>query len=287
MAQLLQAFDARNVDPTQGVGGLPIGKHPVIAVKSEVKPTKDNDSGYLQFDLQVIDGPNKGAVGAYRLNLYHSSQQTVEIAHKQFSALCHVTGVFQVQNSEQLHNIPFMVEVGLQKEPNPNKYTDVKRVFDINGNEPGQAGKGNQQQQPANNNGGNAGWGGNNGGGNNNGQQQQQQQQQQQPNNGGNGGGNNAGWGGQTQIANNVSMPDNNGGNNNGNNGNNGNNNGGYDQNNNGQQQQQQQQQQNNQQQQQQQQPNNNTGNGGGWAQNGQGNGGGNNGAPSWGQPRN
>uniref|UniRef100_A0AAU6W0K9 Single-stranded DNA-binding protein n=1 Tax=Pseudomonas phage Pavpe01 TaxID=3138545 RepID=A0AAU6W0K9_9VIRU len=156
MAQLLQAFDARNVDPTQGVGGLPIGKHPVMAIKSEVKPTKDNDSGYLQLDLQVIDGPAKGAVGAYRLNLYHSSAQTVEIAHKQLSALCHVTGVFQVQDSQQLHNIPFVVEVGMQKEPNPNKYTEIKRVFDINGNEPGQGGgNGAAQAQQGNFGGGN------------------------------------------------------------------------------------------------------------------------------------
>lgn len=189
MAQLMQAFDARNVDPTQGVGGLPIGKHPVVAIKSEVKPTKDNDAGYLQFDLQVIDGPNKGAVGAYRLNLYHTNPQTCEIAHKQLSALCHVTGVYQVQDSQQLHNIPFVVEVGLQKEPNPNKYTEVKRVFDINGNEPGHANNGGQQAQQG---GGN--WGG-----------QGQQQPQQQPQ----GGGNNAGWGGQSQVANNVPMPGN------------------------------------------------------------------------------
>ncbi|AXC34303.1 hypothetical protein P7I17_gp49 [Escherichia phage Halfdan] len=269
MAQLMQAFDARNVDPTQGVGGLPIGKHPVIAIKSEVKPTKDNDSGYLQFDLQVIDGPNKGAVGAYRLNLYHTNPQTVEIAHKQLSALCHVTGVFQVQDSQQLHNIPFMVEVGLQKEPNPNKYTDVKRVFDINGNEPGHA---NGNGQAAQNNGGQAG---NNGG--SWGNQQQNGGQNQQQNNGGN----NAGWGGQSQVANNVPMPDNNGGNNQNQGQNNGGGNPGWGQNNgnNGQQGNQQGggwqgNQQGNQGQQQ--------GNGGGWNQN-QGNGGG---QPAWGQPR-
>lgn len=269
MAQLMQAFDARNVDPTQGVGGLPIGKHPVVAIKSEVKPTKDNDAGYLQYDLQIIDGPNKGAVGAYRLNLYHTNPQTCEIAHKQLSALCHVTGVYQVQDSSQLHNIPFVVEVGLQKEPNPNKYTEVKRVFDINGNEPGHANNGGQQAQQG---GGN--WGG-----------QGQQQTNQQPQGNQNGGGNNAGWGGQSQVANNVPMPDNNGGQqqqpaNNG---------GGW----NGQQGQQGQQQ----------------GNGGGWNQNqgqgngnaqqgnqqgngggqpawGQNNGGNAGGQPAWGQPR-
>lgn len=146
MAQLIQAFDANQFDPTQGVGGLPIGKHPVIVESSEVKPNKDNTGGYLQLNLKIIDGPQTGTVGAYRLNLYHSNQQTVEIAHKQLSAICHVTGQFRIQDSAQLHNIPFLVEVGPQK--NDAQYTEVKKVFDINGNEPGKAGQGQAPAQP-------------------------------------------------------------------------------------------------------------------------------------------
>ena len=147
MAQLIAAFNAQQYDPTQGVGGLPIGKHPVVVESSEVKANAKNDGGYLQLNLKIIDGPQTGTVGAYRLNLYHSNQQTVEIAHRQLSAVCHVTGVFAVQDSAQLHNIPFLVEVGPQK--NDPQYTEVKKVFDVNGNEPGKAGQGAQQQAPA------------------------------------------------------------------------------------------------------------------------------------------
>lgn len=147
MAQLIQAFNAQTVDPSQGVGGLPIGKHPVVVDSSEVKPNKENNGGYLQLNLKIIDGPQTGTVGAYRLNLYHSNQQTVEIAHRQLSAVCHVTGVFMLQDSAQLHNIPFIVEVGPQK--NDPQYTEVKKVFDINGNEPGKAGQGQAPAQPA------------------------------------------------------------------------------------------------------------------------------------------
>lgn len=147
MAQLIQAFNAQQFDPTQSTGGLPIGKHPVIVDSSEVKPNKENNGGYLQLNLKIIDGPQQGTVGAYRLNLYHSNQQTVEIAHRQLSAVCHVTGQFMLQDSAQLHNIPFIVEVGPQK--NDAQYTEVKKVFDINGNEPGKAGQGQAPQQPA------------------------------------------------------------------------------------------------------------------------------------------
>ena len=202
MAQLIQPFNANNFDPTQGVGGLPIGRHPVIVESSEVKANKANDGGYLQLNLKVIDGPQAGTVGAYRVNLYHSNPQTVEIANRQLSAISHVTGVFMIQDSAQLHNIPFIVEVGPQK--NDAQYTEVKKVFDINGNEPGKPAQGGGAAQPQNN----GGFGG---------QQQQPNngQQQQPPANGGfggqqqqppaNGGG---AWGGQQG----GQQPNNNGG---------------------------------------------------------------------------
>ena len=192
--QLIQAFNAQQYDPTQGVGSLPIGKHPVIVESSEVKANKANDGGYLQLNLRIIDGPQQGTTGAYRLNLYHSNQQTVEIAHRQLSAICHVIGVFQVTDSSQLHNLPFLIEVGPQK--NDPQYTEVKKVFDMNGNEPGKAGAGApaaqpQQQQPQ----GGAGFGqqpqGQNGGAWGG---QPQQQPAQQPAGG-------AAWGGQQQPA--------------------------------------------------------------------------------------
>ncbi len=148
MAQLPQAFDANQWDPTQSAGQLPIGKQPVVIKSSDVKAARSNENnGYIQFNLEVIDGPNKGATGPYRINLYNSNQQTVEIAHRQMSALSYVTGVFNVQNTEQLHDIPFIADVQPQKkEP---QYTEVKKVYDINGNEPGKQGQQAAQPQAA------------------------------------------------------------------------------------------------------------------------------------------
>lgn len=136
---LINPFNAQQFDPTQSAGQLPIGKHPVKIVDGEVKATKNNDGGYLQLSLQIIDGPQTGTTGPYRLNLYNQNAQTAEIAHRQLSAVAFVTGVLNIQDVRQLFNIPFMVEVGPQK--NDPQYTEVKRVFDINGNEPGKQGQ--------------------------------------------------------------------------------------------------------------------------------------------------
>lgn len=167
MAQLPQAFDVTKYDPSQGVGQLPVGsKLPVTIIESEVKATKtDANNGYIQFIVQVGQGEHAGKKGAYRINLFHSTEATRAIAEKMLSALGHVTGVFNIQDTQQLHNIPFLVDVVAQTDP---KYTEVKAVYDINGNEPGRAHQQNHQQQqqapqqPA--------WGG--------GQQQQAPQQQ-------------------------------------------------------------------------------------------------------------
>lgn len=152
MARLLSAFNPNNFDPTQGSSMLPVGKLLVVATSSEVKPTSDGNNGYLQYNLEVIDGDHKGASGAYRLNLYHSNQQTVEIANRQFSALCHVTGQMGVvEDSAQLHNIPFIIDVQKQTkgEGAEKGYTEVKRVFDANGNEPGKGGQNSAQNVAA------------------------------------------------------------------------------------------------------------------------------------------
>lgn len=200
MVQLLNGFNPMDYDPTQGGGSWPLGKHPVMIESAEVKATQDNQSGYLQLNCVITDGPNAGFKGAYRLNLYNQSAKAAEIAHRQLSAICHVTQTFQLGHDgtqvSALFGKPFVVEVGYQKgeEPGPNNpdakgYTEIKRVFDMGGNEPGKHGS---QQAPQ-------GFGG---------QQQNGQQQgnggfggqpQQQPQGGQQGGA--QAWGGQGQGA--------------------------------------------------------------------------------------
>lgn len=160
MAQLQSPFNAQQFDPKQGsFEQLPVGKHPVVIVASEIKPTSDNTGGMIVYQLQVIDGPAKGAEGPYRVNLYNASDKARSIAESQQSALCYVTGVFMVQDTAQLHNIPFVVEVKeqsltLQQLEKKNAgetvtpFTQVHKVYDIQGNEP-KGGAAQAPQQPA------------------------------------------------------------------------------------------------------------------------------------------
>lgn len=136
-------FNSQGIDPHYGgMAGLPVGKHPVVIVASQLKPTKDGQGGYMELTLQAIDGPAKGLTTIDRLNLHNKSPQAVEIANKQLSAYCHVTGSYAFNATEELHNKPFVVEMKARND-NPNQ-TEVAALFDMNGNEPGKAGAGAQ-----------------------------------------------------------------------------------------------------------------------------------------------
>lgn len=143
-------FDATTVDPATGGGNLPLGVHPAIIKSSAVKPTKDNTGGLLELTVEIIDGAHKGMQGVYRLNLWNANPQSVEIAGKQLSALCHVTNTWHLNaepKGSELYNKPFKIVVEQQKAPN-DQYTQISAVLDIAGNAPvkGQAGAAPQQQ---------------------------------------------------------------------------------------------------------------------------------------------
>lgn len=134
--QFQQPFDARQVEPASYALPPVLADYHVRIIESEPKPTKNNDGGYLGFQIEILDpGPYLGRKVPHNLNLFHSNPQTVEIAYRQLSALCYVTGVFNIQDSRQLHNIPFIATIGPQKD-NP-QYANVYAVKDINGNLPG------------------------------------------------------------------------------------------------------------------------------------------------------
>ena len=159
--QLIEAFNPMEVDPSQGDGSLPLGKHPVVITAAEVTATKDNTGGLVKFTLEVIDGPAKGSTGPYRLNLYNQSADAVRIARSQLSAICHVTGVFQLgadgKNLAALFGRPFVVNVVQQKDN--AQYTEIRGVFDMNGNPPAKAGSGPAQGASAAPQGGAQAWG--------------------------------------------------------------------------------------------------------------------------------
>jgi hypothetical protein len=104
-------FDATGIEPNQPFEPLPPGSYVAQIVASEMRPTKKGDGQYLELELEVLEGPYQGWKLFDRLNLVNDNPKTVEIAQRTLSSICHATGRMQVQESVELHHIPFIADV--------------------------------------------------------------------------------------------------------------------------------------------------------------------------------
>lgn len=140
-----QPFDARQVPPQEAQQPVPAGEYKVVIAESEVAPTAKGDAGMLVLKLQIIEGQYTHRMLKYFLNLWNPSQQATAIAQSQFSAICHVTGVFAPVDSQQLHGIPFIAVVTI----NSSGYNDVKGVKHLDGSQPGKGGSNTGSAMPS------------------------------------------------------------------------------------------------------------------------------------------
>ena len=131
------AFNANEVAPSvETAGSLPLGCHLFEITSAEVSETKAGGNGMLVLNVLIIEGPNAGVTGAYRLNMWHSNPQTVEIAKRQLSSICHVTGRLQLNDTSDLHGARFIGKVVKQKVAPGQEdkgYTEIKGVYDTAG----------------------------------------------------------------------------------------------------------------------------------------------------------
>ena len=109
-------FDASTVEITErSYTPLPPGEYEVMITKSETKVTKSGNGSYLELEMHVISGDHAGRRHKERLNLDNPSLQTVKIAKEQLARLCVALGVNRVNDSEELHDKPFVAEFAIDK----------------------------------------------------------------------------------------------------------------------------------------------------------------------------
>lgn len=166
-------FNANQYEPNQGFSTHPPAqKVPFTITNTAIKETKDKTGGYLAVEFTSPQG-----VVIHNYNINNPNPKAVEIAYGQLSALCRAVNIYQIDGMNEcaaLRGGRGLMDVGYQKgeEPPEGKgYTELKKVYDQAGNEPGKPAQQQQQTQPLQQQPG-GGWGQ---------QSQQQQPSQQQP----------------------------------------------------------------------------------------------------------
>ena len=126
MARFDTAFDATGIEPTTAYEILPAGKYRAQIVESEMRVTRNGMGQFLWLMLDIIEGQYQGRKLFDQLNLVNSNPQTVEIAQRTLSAICHATGKLQVNDSVDLHLVPMTIQVGVK--PPKDGYSEKNTI---------------------------------------------------------------------------------------------------------------------------------------------------------------
>lgn len=148
-------FNANQYEPNQGIGvHPPAQKVPFTITNTEMKETADKTGGML-----VVEFTSPVGTLIHRYNVRNNSPKAVEIAMGQLSALCRATNIYNIDGANEcaaLRGGKGLMDVGYQKgeaptdnNPDAKGYTELKRVYDLAGNDPSKPAQV-QQPQPGN-----------------------------------------------------------------------------------------------------------------------------------------
>lgn len=120
-------FNAANVAPQQSFTPIPSGSYIAQVVESEIKQTKGGTGQMMNLTFEVLDGQYRNRKVFGRINVVNQSAEAERIGQSQLSALCHATGVMQLQDTVQLHGKPVKIKVKVRVDES-GKYDDSNEV---------------------------------------------------------------------------------------------------------------------------------------------------------------
>lgn len=109
-------FNAASVAPQQSFTPIPAGTYIAQITESEIKATKSGTGQMLNATFEVLEGQYKGRKVFGRINIVNANPEAERIGQSQLSALCHATGVMQLQDTVQLHNRPIKIKVKIRED---------------------------------------------------------------------------------------------------------------------------------------------------------------------------
>jgi hypothetical protein len=123
MAQL--NFNASEIE-TSSHDPIPVGNYEAVVAASEMRPVKSGNGMGINLTFEIIsDGPAKGRKVWAWINYQHPKAEAQRIGQEELARLCKAVGIANLTDTEQLHNIPLIISVGVDK--NDSSRNIIKR----------------------------------------------------------------------------------------------------------------------------------------------------------------
>ena len=111
----LTGYNPEEFEPLGSFEVLPADNYVVVIESSEKRKASTGEANYyLQFVYNVVEGKFAGRKIFDRLNVENESAQAETIAKRALASICLAVGAVHPKNTEELHDKPFMVNVGIR-----------------------------------------------------------------------------------------------------------------------------------------------------------------------------
>lgn len=115
MAQLNGSFDSgQHDDMNNSFEPIPAGEYMAMVKESDIKTTAKGNGKYIKLKFEIIQGEFKGRFIWTNLNIINPNPVAVEIAQKELATLCRAVGKAVIQDTNQLHGIPFKMKIKIK-----------------------------------------------------------------------------------------------------------------------------------------------------------------------------
>ena len=108
------SFDATSIDTTSHDPVKP-GTYEAVITGSEVKLNRAATGKGLNLTFEIMSEGAKGRKVWAWINFQHQNVEAQRIGQEELARVCKAVGVGQLTDTEQLHNIPLMITVDLDK----------------------------------------------------------------------------------------------------------------------------------------------------------------------------
>lgn len=128
-------YESNHQDGEQSFDVLPAGEYSAIIEASDYVDNKQGTGRILKLTYQIIDGPGecKGRKIFENLNLENASDQAAQIAKRSLNSICAACGIAFLKDSEELHNIPMIIDVRVKDSAEYGKQNRIAKHSPMDG----------------------------------------------------------------------------------------------------------------------------------------------------------